>query len=56
MVAFAEVVLLEKRTMSDLLARKGTLVGYCESSKAYYIYILGQRWIEVWRMFPLRRW
>jgi hypothetical protein len=39
----------EKRTKLDLLVRKGTFVGYRESSKAYRIYILGQRQIEVCR-------
>jgi hypothetical protein len=39
----------EKRTKLDLSARKGTFVGYRESSKAYQIYILGQRQIEVCR-------
>jgi hypothetical protein len=39
----------EKSTMSDLSARKGTFVGCCESSKAYQIYIPGQRQIEMCR-------
>jgi hypothetical protein len=33
----------------DLSDRKGTFVGYRESSKAYRIYIPGQRQIEVSR-------
>jgi hypothetical protein len=37
----------EKRTKLDPSGRKGTFVGYNESSKAYRIYILGQRQIEV---------
>jgi hypothetical protein len=39
----------EKRTKLDPSGRKGTFVGYSESSKAYRIYILGQRQIEVSR-------
>ena len=39
----------EKRTKLDPLGRKGTFVGYSESSKAYWIYIPGQRQIEVSR-------
>ena len=39
----------EKRTKLDPSGRKGTFVGYNESSKAYQIYILGQRQIEVSR-------
>ena len=39
----------EKRTKLDPLGRKGTFVGYSESSKAYRIYIPGQRQIEVRR-------
>jgi hypothetical protein len=39
----------EKRTKLDLSGRKGTFVGYSESSKAYRIYIPGQRQIEVSR-------
>jgi hypothetical protein len=45
----------EKRTKLDPSGRKGTFVGYSESSKAYQIYISGQRQIEVSKMFPLRR-
>jgi hypothetical protein len=37
----------EKRSKPDPFGRKGTFVGYNESSKAYRIYILGQRQIEV---------
>jgi hypothetical protein len=37
----------EKRMKLDPSSRKGTFVGYNESSKAYQIYILGQRQIEV---------
>jgi hypothetical protein len=37
----------EKRTKLDPSGRKGTFVGYNESSKAYRIYIPGQRQIEV---------
>jgi hypothetical protein len=39
----------EKRTKLDPSGRKGTFVGYSESSKAYWIYIPGQRQIEVSR-------
>jgi hypothetical protein len=39
----------EKRTKLDPSGRKGTFVGYSESSKAYRIYIPGQRQIEVSR-------
>jgi hypothetical protein len=39
----------EKRSKLDPSGRKGTLVGYSESSKAYRIYIPGQRQIEVSR-------
>jgi hypothetical protein len=39
----------QKRTKLDLSAKKGTSVGYRESSKAYQIYIPGQRQIEVSR-------
>jgi hypothetical protein len=39
----------EKRSKLDPSGRKGTFVGYNESSKAYLIYILGQRNIEVSR-------
>jgi hypothetical protein len=33
----------EKRSNLDPSGRKGTFVGYSESSKAYWIYIPGQR-------------
>jgi hypothetical protein len=39
----------EKRTNIDPSCRKGTFVGYNESSKAYWIYIPSQRQIEVSR-------
>jgi hypothetical protein len=39
----------EKRSKLDPSSRKGTFVGYSESSKAYWIYIPGQRQIEVSR-------
>jgi hypothetical protein len=39
----------EKRTKLDPSGRKGTFLGYNESSKAYRIYIPGQRHIEVSR-------
>jgi hypothetical protein len=39
----------EKRTKLDPSGTKGTFVGYNESSKAYQIFILGQRQIEVSR-------
>jgi hypothetical protein len=39
----------EKRSKLDPSGRKGTFVGYNESSKAYRIYIPGQRQIEVSR-------
>jgi hypothetical protein len=38
-----------KRIKLDPSGRKGTFVGYNESSKAYQIYIPGQRQIEVSR-------
>jgi hypothetical protein len=37
----------EKRSKLDPSGRKGTFVGYSESSKAYRIYIPGQRRIEI---------
>jgi hypothetical protein len=37
----------EKRSKLEPLGRKGTFVGYNGSSKAYRIYIPGQRQIEV---------
>jgi hypothetical protein len=39
----------EKRTKLDPSGKKGTFVGYSESSKAYQIYIPGQRQIKVSR-------
>ena len=39
----------EKRSKLEPSGRKGTFVGYNESSKAYQIYNLGQRQIEVSR-------
>jgi hypothetical protein len=45
----------EKRTKLDPSDRKGTFVGYSESSKAYWIYIPGQRQIEVAEMSHLRK-
>jgi transposase InsO family protein len=39
----------EKRSKLEPSGRKGTFVGYSESSKAYQIYIPGQRQIEVRR-------
>ena len=39
-----------KRTKLEPSGRKGTFVGYNESSKAYRIYIPGQRQIEVSRV------
>jgi hypothetical protein len=39
----------EKRTKLYPSSRKGTFVEYSESSKAYWIYIPGQRQIEVIR-------
>jgi hypothetical protein len=39
----------EKRTKLEPLVKKGTFVGYNETSKAYRIYILRQRHIEISR-------
>jgi hypothetical protein len=39
----------EKRSKLEPSSRKGTFVGYSESSKAYWIYISSQRQIEVSR-------
>jgi hypothetical protein len=39
----------EKRTKLDPSCKNGSFVGYSESSKAYQIYIPGQRQIEVTR-------
>ena len=42
-------VLKVKRTKLEPSGKKGTFVGYSESSKAYKIYILGSKQIEVSR-------
>ena len=42
-------VLKEKRTKMEPFGKKGVFVGYSETSKAYKIYIPGQRQIEVSR-------
>ena len=39
----------EKRTKMEPSSKKGVFVGYNENSKAYMIYVLGQREIEVRR-------
>jgi hypothetical protein len=39
----------EKRTNMEPSGKKGVFVGYSENSKAYMIYVLGQREIEVGR-------
>jgi hypothetical protein len=39
----------EKRHKLDPLGKKGIFVGYCEVSKAFKIYILGQHHIEISR-------
>jgi hypothetical protein len=39
----------EKRTKLEPSGKKGTFIGYSETSKAYRIYIPGQRQIEVSR-------
>ena len=39
----------EKRTKLDPSGRKGTFVGYFESSKAYRIYFLGFKKIDISR-------
>ena len=39
----------KKRTKLEPTADKGIFVGYNETSKAYWIYILAQRKIVVWR-------
>ena len=39
----------EKRYKLEPSGKKGTFVGYSESSKAYRIYVPGQRYIEVSR-------
>ena len=45
----------EKRTKLEPSGKKGTFVGYNESSKAYIIYILGSRQIEVSRDVTFER-
>ena len=40
----------EKISKLDTSGRKGTFVGYSETSKHYRIYILGQRKIEISRV------
>ena len=40
-------ILKEKRTKLDTSGRKGILVGYSESSKAYRIYFLGLKNIDI---------
>ena len=42
-------VLKEKRAKLEPSGKKGIFVGYSDSSKAYCIYVLGQRYIEVSR-------
>jgi hypothetical protein len=39
----------EKRNKLDPSGKKGIFVGYCEVSKAFRIYILGQHHIEITR-------
>ena len=39
----------EKRNKLDASRKKGTFVGYSETSKAYRIYVLGQREVEISR-------
>ena len=39
----------EKRTKLDALGRKGIFMGYSESSKAYRIYLLGFKKINISR-------
>jgi hypothetical protein len=39
----------EKRTNMEPLGKKGIFVGYSENSKAFKIYVIGQRKIEVRR-------
>jgi hypothetical protein len=45
----------EKRTKLEPSGKKGVFVGYSETSKAYRIYIPGQRYVEVSRDVSLRR-
>lgn len=42
-------MLKDKRNKLEATGRKCTFVGYCENSKAYRIYILGQRKVEISR-------
>ena len=42
-------VLKDKRNKLEATRRKGTFVGYCENSRAYRIYIPGQRKVEISR-------
>jgi hypothetical protein len=37
----------EKRTMLEPSGRKGTFVVYNNTSKAYWIYILGKRYVDI---------
>ena len=37
----------EKRAKLEPFGKKGIFVGYNDCSKAYHIYVLGQRYIEV---------
>ena len=39
----------EKRSKLKPFGKKGIFVGYSETSKAYQIYVLGQKFIEVSR-------
>ena len=39
----------DKRSKLDPSGKKGTFVGYSETSKGYRIYVPGQRYIEVSR-------
>jgi hypothetical protein len=39
----------KKRNKLEPLGKKGIFVGYCEVSKAFRIYILGHRHIEISR-------
>ena len=45
----------EKRTKMEPSGKKGTFVGYSEIAKAYHIYVLGQRYIEVNRDVTFRK-
>ena len=37
----------EKRSKLDASGKKGMLVGYSETSKAYRVYVPGQRQVEI---------